>query len=505
MKKLTINLLFLLPLSLMGAQQVSTSCVVVNDILHQPVGDESNKTVMTKRDVYRDCSTVTRAQGPCLQWQESHDEVTLPDDPEVALRYSEHSSNYGAVIANIQAIQMAQKAMFSGIRGVCEKGLTYNFDWLEDPSFWASALMSAMGTGQLGETLKGYTEGYMGCLVGGSIDMAGEGVNQMLWEPNKCDPVDEICDEKADEQDPSDVVSVTQNEWDDMVAQEPDFVNSVEVIEQGNGYVIFRYKTIGELAGDTSGLSDSDAAEAEKTAKEQRLKIKSITTGVQVTACAGGQYFDAGTVNAGSGVLDGNSVDAVVQGAMGMLPFPYGSIAQAAWKLLNSFSEIDSCHNEDDARGQGKRHEIAYRGLKFETCHPLFDECVFDNHTGVGADCQRTRYTMCCYDSQLSREMMVQMKAQLGHKWRHCTGITLEEFSTIKWRQCSESEMQSGIDGATLDGKVGDYDMTTSYQYLHNCMDMRPIINAIKKQIPSDFDDSKALDMIRDLDITSLQ
>ena len=481
---------------------VTRSCTVVNDIRHEPVGDESGKSVMSRREVYRDCSEMRRVQGPCLQWQESHEETELPEDPEVALEYVRHTSDFAQILSKIQAVQMAQKAMFSGVRGVCEVGLTYNFDWLEDPSFWASALMSAMGSGELGKTLEGYTKGYMGCLVGGAVDMAGEGINQMLWEPSKCDPVDEICEEAADEQDPSDVVSVTDQEWNDMVAADPSIVNGLEVIRQENGFTIFRYKTIGELAGDTSGMSEADAQEAERTAKEQRLRIKSITTSVQVAACAGGQYFDADTANAGSGVLDGNAVDAVVQGAMGMLPFPYGSIAQAAWKLLNSFSEIDSCTNEDDARGQGKRHEIAYRGIKFHTCHDLYEECLL---RGIGNDCLRHRYTKCCYDSKLSREMMVQMKAQLGQNWRHCTGITLEEFSTIKWRQCSQTEMSGGVDGAGLAGRTGDYDMTTSFQYQHNCMDMRGIINAIKEKIPTDFDDTKALDMIRDLDISTLQ
>jgi hypothetical protein len=47
--------------------------------------------------------------------------------------------------------------------------------------------------------------------------------------------------------------------------------------------------------------------------------------------------------------------------------------------------------------------------------------------------------------------------------------------------------------------------MTTSYQFKNRCMDMRKIVEYIQSQIPGGFDDTKALDMIRDLDVSTLQ
>lgn len=483
-------------------------CTVLSEEQFEPIGDESGKKVYTKKQVFLDCEATTTVQGPCLEWEEQHDEIAVPEAPDVALEYKDFSANVGQVIAQIEATQLATKAMFSGVRGVCERGLTYNFDWLEDPSFWASAAMSAVGSGALGDSMAEFASGYSGCLLGGAMDMAAEGVNQMLYESNACDPVDEICDEGHNEQDPGEIVSVTRDEWNEMVAAEPDFTNSVEVIELGAQFVIFRYYTLDELVGDTSGMDDDALREAQEAAKQQRLRIKAVAIGVQVAACSGAQYTGGAgedVANAGSGALDGNAVDAVVQGSLGMLPFPYGTMAQAAWKMLNSFDNINSCSNEDDAQGQGKRHQIAYRGLKFDTCRLNFDECVFSNGLGVGGDCLRTRYTYCCYDSPLSMEMMIQMKAQLGKDWMHCTGITLAEFAAVKWRQCTADEMASAPDGADMRGPIGSYDMTDSFQFKHHCMDMEGIINYIKSQIPGDFDDTKALDMIRDLDVTSLE
>jgi len=506
LKRLSNVLLTLtIPLWPLRADVVSEACVVTSTVQHQPIGDESGKLVMTKEDVYRDCTRETKVQGPCLQWENVKEEFVNPNAPDVAQEYVEFSSEVAQVIAQIESTQLASKALFSGARGVCEIGLTYNFDWLEDPSFWASAIISAMGSGALGETLQGFTDGYAGCLVSGSIDMASEGVNQMMYEVEKCDPVDEFCDEQGESTaDPGDVVSVTAAEWAEMSAADPDFINSVVIIDNNNGFVIFRYKSIDEIA-DISGMSDADAKAAQEAAKAQRLKMKAIVAGVQVTACLGGQYFNTGSGASGTGVLDGNVVDAVVQGSLGMLPFPYGSVAQAAWKLLNSFDDIDSCHNNDDAQGQGERHEMAYRGLKneFQTCHQLYKECVFKNT--LDGSCARNRYTYCCFESPLSMEMMIQMHAQLGHNWEHCTGITLNEFSHIKWRQCNTNEIASGPDGRDMVGKPDSYDMKTSFQFMNRCMDMRKIVEYIQTQIPGDFDNTKALDMIRDLDVSSLK
>jgi hypothetical protein len=511
MKKIKIFAILICATALYSAEPIV--CEISSQTEHQPIGDETGKSITTIQSVYRDCSQEVKVKGPCEEWDESKQETPLPDRPTVAQEYDEFDTQLAEVLGYFDAVNRMNQ-MFSGTRGVCEKGLTYNFDWLEDPSFWASMVTSAMGSGVFGDGVQELMTGYSGCLMGGSIDIAGEGVNYMIDNVERCDPVDEFCEEEGETQaDPGDVVSLTVAEYNALLIKEPDIVKAIEIIDNGasSGYVVFRYLSYDEMS-EIEGLSEEEADKVREDAKMLRLKIKGAVTGVQILACVGGNALEMSEapVVGGGGVLDGNAVDAVVSGAMGMLPFPYGAAAQAAWKMLNSFSDIDSCHDEGDAQSQGKRHEIAYRSLRneFQTCHKLYDECVFNDP--VGDTCRRRQYHYCCYANPFSMHLMVQLHAQMGHDWEHCTGISLNEFAHVNWKQCSESQMSvtsngGFMDGAEMRGYPSDYDMTRSYQYKYQCMNLKPIVSYIQSQIPDEFDGSKAMDMIRDLDPDMLE
>jgi hypothetical protein len=169
-----------------------------------------------------------------------------------------------------------------------------------------------------------------------------------------------------------------------------------------------------------------------------------------------------------------------------MMGYPYGMIAGIAMKVFSSFSSIDSCNNEDDAEMKGERHSAAYRGLRFNTCHIIQKGEVLEEWPVTG-DPMLEADTMCCYDSPLSRILMVQMKAQTGRGWTSCTGITLNELSHMSWRQCSAADRGTGVDGATV-GLIGD--MRTSYQFRSQCMDLEELKSHIESQVPVDFSET---------------
>jgi hypothetical protein len=93
----------------------------------------------------------------------------------------------------------------------------------------------------------------------------------------------------------------------------------------------------------------------------------------------------------------------------------------------------------------------------------------------------------------MSRILMVQMHAQVGKGYLHCTDITLNELSYMSWRQCSPSEMTSGKDGAKI---MQGEDMKESYQYKFQCMNLGPFKQYIESQVPQRFEDTQVSEML---------
>ena len=94
-----------------------------------------------------------------------------------------------------------------------------------------------------------------------------------------------------------------------------------------------------------------------------------------------------------------------------------------------------------------------------------------------------TGYWYCCYDQILTRILVVQLKAQLGRDYTHCTGITLRDLNYVSLRQCSVAEMQTGIDGAA---EGSNHNPKDSYQYKNKCVDMREFIEYLQATIGTD-------------------
>ena len=478
------------------------NCQVTQEILHQPIGDETGSQVMTAKKVYRTCEKTVTAQGRCVLWDYNPSEMSIPTVDGVAQEEFVHNGSFGSVMATFEAINRS-RAMFNGVKGYCEYGTTTNFDWLNDPAMWASLMLSAAGSGAFGESAAAFTEpltsGFGGCLVGGALDLTSAALALNASEPD-CDPVDEFCDESAEEEDqlndPALTDSITVEDFNQLKAENPNFEASVVVIDDGaeTGYVVFRYKTTGELA-DLDNVDQEQIATAQQEAKEKQFQMRAAVATIQVAACMGSQQVGAsdGANSSASGAVDAGGLAA--NAAVSFLPFPYNTIAALALKFFQSFDDIDSCQDEDDANAQGARHEMAYRGVRFNTCHPLLIGDVVEEWPW--GDTMRQANTYCCFDSPLSKILMVQMKSQVGKGWDHCTGITLNEFAHMSFAQCSSAQMSADPDGASFRGTEGvDYDMKNSFQYKNQCMDLTSLKEYIESQVPVEFGDTHVNEML---------
>jgi hypothetical protein len=195
------------------------------------------------------------------------------------------------------------------------------------------------------------------------------------------------------------------------------------------------------------------------------------------------------------------------------VPFmgPYGIFIGAALKILvavaMSYDSVDTCGDEDDAQEQGSRHEKTYYSLEQNLCRPIWDECEDEFFWG---SCALEGYHYCCYDQLLTKILVQQIKAELGRESTNCTGISLRDLNYISFRQCTASEMASGIDGAKAYGKAilpsshvdfdgPTYDPTAAFQYKHKCMDMTEFKEYLEAQMGEDLDMDTFTDYWNDL------
>ena len=75
----------------------------------------------------------------------------------------------------------------------------------------------------------------------------------------------------------------------------------------------------------------------------------------------------------------------------------------------------------------------------------------------------------------LTKVLVVKLKAQLGRDWTHCTGISLRDLNYVSFRQCTDAEKASGLDGGIENqtgAKDGSYDPTQTFQYQNKCVDL---------------------------------
>ena len=364
------------------------------------------------------------------------------------------------------------------------------------------------------------------CIIGATYNMALATANFLDdgsgSQDEKCNPIDEICEPEGGDGGESDLQTmdiVTFTDLANGMAEEGDNIyDFLEVVDDGSqtGVVTFRY-----IAADEMGMENMDM----DMANELMEKMRRITLAIGLAIAAGGLaacVLTDGAVGGGTST-QGTQKDSnrqMLQSGLNAgidmaakFAGPYGPAIAVIGKLLvalaMSYQSIDSCDDDEDAKTMGSRHEKTEKALRFNLCRPMWDTCEDKFFWGK---CALDGYHFCCYDQLLTKILVEQMKAELGREWTNCTGISIRDLNYVSFRQCTDSEMADGIDGAHaygmsmipkegggvgssgLGGITGlEYDGPTwnpmdAFQYKHKCMDLTEFKDFLAAQIGEDID-----------------
>jgi len=351
------------------------------------------------------------------------------------------------------------------------------------------------------------------CLMSGAYNFAVstyEFYNEMTKSKRQipCDPVDEVCNgNDAGAFEDETIYTVDETQFNDIVTdfqnQGENIYDYIEIIQPSpdNGIVRYKYKPLNQVANITNSMNSDQLDKIKKKFAQIKYAMNLALTVGNLATCMTG--FSSASVSIPTDTSDRktdqirSTVNQVADFAASFAPQPYGAIAAAAVKILaytaTSFQHIDACHDEKDAKNRDKRQHRTMLALKYNLCHFVKEECVETNFLDsmFGKDCSLHGYYYCCYDGLLTKILVEQMKAELGRDWAHCTGITLRDLNYISFRQCSNTEMKDGIDGAH---QIGDYDPTQAFQYKHKCMDLSEFLDYLNNSLdldmsPQDFKD----------------
>lgn len=547
------------PATLLADDAIIENCVDKDSQIYFPVSDERGNMVQTKKETNRECTLTKKVQGACIKWSYKTEDFTLEADNYNSYRSVNHQGAMGSMLAMIGAYDQLEH-LWSGWRGYCEIGTKTNFDWASDPMFWAGLLMSGimdstatstgsadsfLGTGSngflsdtsfgqavqgaqtsMGEATQSVFGSWAGaatseaaknigkCLMAGGFDMSRNLYSALTSSESDdmCDPVDEFCGNQEQQTEESDIMTMDQQQYDDLIAQNPDYEKYLIILDKKDGVLSVRYKKVNEMNN-----SNMDQQEQLDALKEKMKKIQiaigiGLTTIKMATCVASGAKM--GSTATGS-YTDNNapllSVKNGLSMATDMIPAqylgPYGALIKAAMQILinflYSFKNVDTCNNQDDADEAGARHAKTCQVKPHNLCHFIYDQCVDncgDSFFGMAKELRG--YNYCCYDQILTKVLVVQLKAQLGRDWTHCSGISLRDLNYVSFRQCSAQEMKNGIDGgksglgntgSSKNGGMkspenGGYDPKETFQYKNKCIDLTEFKDYLEAQIGSDID-----------------
>lgn len=519
---------------------ISEVCVDKGSEEYFPITDERGNVVLTKKEVNRDCTLTKKIQGACIKWETKKENFVIDAEDYDSYRSRNHEGAMGSLLAMIGAYDQLEH-IWSGWKGYCEIGTKTNFDWASDPMFWAGLVASAIMDGskdkgflsdtELGKGVNGAQDSlgnlakdslgtWVGdaagkCLMASGFDMTSSLLQYLSpsESDDMCDPVDEFCGDTESQTDESDIITIDKVQYDDMVAQHPKIVDYILVLGEEDGIMTIRYKNLNEMEG-VSSLDQSQLEAMKEKLKQMQMLISVTITAGKLATCMGTSGKYGGSVDTKSkGAADekplsikngaGIAISSIPADWMG----PYGALIKAAMQImlnfLYSFQSIDSCHNQDDADEQGNRHAKTCEALPHSLCYFVYDKCV-DNcgDSFLGLAKELRGYNYCCYDQILTKVLVVQLKAQLGRDWSHCTGISLRDLNFVSFKQCSAKDKSDGIDGgkeglgnigSDSDGmpkppEDGGYDPTTTFQYKHKCIDLTEFKDYLTAQIGDDID-----------------
>lgn len=264
------------PIIANGLPGSNVDCTETGTEEFYPLGDLRGNNVLTKKEISRECLVTKKEYGKCIKWEEKEQFLALAPSNYNSYESNNYSDALGSLLSAIGAYDQLEH-LWSGWHGYCEIGTKSNFDWAEDPMFWASMAMSLLMSGSKGDGfLKGTTVGNfvnsttesigrsMGSLFEGAgsnflseaaesqaMDVlantsltfdqavsafyeslgrcmvnAGWSVTQSLYEFNQddddsfeCDPVDEICDNTTSVTDESNIITMDETQFNDLTEQ----------------------------------------------------------------------------------------------------------------------------------------------------------------------------------------------------------------------------------------------------------------------------------------------
>lgn len=502
-----------------------TSCVFKRKESSDPISDVFGKVVFTQNKFTYECTTIKKERGSC-RTEDLSENYVLPELNTSKAYINTFAGGRLEEIASIASTESYANSIMSGWKGYCVKGLQSDFSWMSDPYFWGSVTLSFIGGEVAASGATTADQATTAAIKAGEAQgktITGSMINQAVKEAAKkelykkmasyaictaqagmdlakmaqagdkipCDPVDQICSEKAQSYDDQ-TYSFSETEYNDMLKKDPEYSKYIRVTSRENGEVYF-------MIVPPSGATDQSAEEAKKTAekaKKMMQNIQKIVIGVSAAVCLGKTALSGSTAtstNSGSndkGFSAADGAKMVAGTAATMLCGPAcGAAAQVVGALATSWTPVNSCDSESDATSQGDRHETTFKAKKMNLCKFTFKACEQKDVTGTG--CQLTGYHYCCYDSMLTKILAEQVKAQYALGWQHCTGISLNELMHINFSSCRDT---TGVDGTVLPFDASYNDRRNAFQAKDKCIDYRKYVGYIERVTGGRFASSKDLE-----------
>jgi len=499
MFKKIINILssFLLLASITQTQLLvaEETCTLISSQPFGYTGDVSGKRVYTKEEYTYECTETTTKIGSCKTWKEEYQDYNVSGLKNDVYYQSENfQGGIGEVLAVAQAYDKIN-GLWSGWHGLCQDGSDDgNWDWMSDPYVLAGFALSAVGgmsaagaadtvsqtasqaaATAANEAAKEIAR-YAVCAARAGLDV-GKMVEEYQDDGEPCDEVDEICSGEDAADDETNIFTIAEDEYTQMVNNNPDIVDNMVIID-GIGTGVLTLKVIANDV-DKTGMDSSEAQAAAKEAKEKALKIKAAMTTLQLAACMMG----SGSRDSGSGasssssdassLLSAKNLTGMVLGAINPLLGLAFSIGSQMYDSLAS--SIDTCNDLDDAKEKGSRHEATYHAKKYGMCHLI--EVIEEGDKAWNTYQRRFRY--CCYDDKTTRIIVEESKAQFAKDWEHCTDITLKELEVISFSACDPDELDAGVNGVNLPSDATLSERMGAYQFTHKCIDTREYVDVL--------------------------